>query len=282
MSIQSSSHKNSFSNKLMTFLFKTILIVLLTTQSNAMVIFSNIEKPELGYYKAVLNRFYNWYNLKYFNFDNKLTLTEKKFVHLMIDEINQSKNFVDPKTEMPRWRLSLEKEGTKLFFGNLWISIEQNNKSEKELLLKIINDRGIKIMEGKNGEEIYGIEWAFDKDEISIFFLKEEPPNKKSEYETTSLIQNVYKNKIKSEVISWRQLKNIDGKMDHLSNEGISEIWDVVSKAKIKKYVITNLFPSKKFGEQLRDPLRAISNEFNYVPQAILIENENNLKIYYQ
>ena len=83
-------------------------------------------------------------------------------------------------------------------------------------------------------------------------------------------------------MISWRQLKNIDGKMDHFSNEGISEIWDVVSKAKTKKYVITNLFPSKKFGEQLRDPLRAISNEFNYVPQAVLIENENNLKIYYQ
>ncbi len=282
MLIQSLNLKNLFLNKFKMLGLIFICMAALSFQAQGMVILSTIEKPEIGYYKELLERFYKWYNLTYFDFDKKLSPLEKKMVHGLIDEISQTTNLIDSRTEMPRIRWELESKDKNLTYGNLFVSIADGKKDQLETLKQILHEQGLPLLQPAKDLALYGIEWALDKGEISIFYLKQASVKNSSEYEDLSLIQIVYKNKKEIDQVKWLKIRNLEGKNQDLWAPGTLEVWDVISKAKTEKYVVTSLFPSKKFGEQLRAPLRKILQEFNYSPQAILIENENNLKIYYQ
>ncbi len=273
MLTRSLSLKNLFLNKVGIFCLMALCLLIPNSPAEGLIILSTVEKPEVGYYKEYLERFYKWYNAKYFNFDKKFLPIEKKMVQLLIDEINKSRNLIDDRTEMPRIRWGLESNEKVVSYGNLFISIAEDSKEQSEMLGLVLKAQRLPLEPVHKGTSLYGIEWAYNKDQVSVFYIN------KDHY---TLTQVIFKNKKKIDQALWTKLEAIDDKIQNIWEPGTSEVWDVISKLRKQKYVVTTQFPSKKFGEQLRDPMRNFLKEFYLSPQAILIENDNNLKIYYQ
>lgn len=268
MLTQFSNHRNLFLNKFL----HVIVIILFSVHAKAIFLLTTFEPPQIGYYESVLRRFYNWYSQTYFNFEKNLSTDESKLVQLLIADINTTNIFIDPRTEMPRFRISIDLDKNKLTFGNLYISFYKISFEQKKLLEKILKNRKIYFSRSESTNKILAIEWAFDKDQFSIFFL-----NSKETIE-----QIVYEKSEKINSYIWSKVSTRSEGESYIFATGVSKNWKITSGDSIKNYIETTMFPSKNYSELIEAPIKKISNEFGFYPQAILFEKNNRFRIYYQ
>lgn len=254
-----------------------------------MLITSAQEKPGVGYYKAVLERLYNWYGKQYFPFEKHLSAIEQELVHSVIADIDKNSQYLDPRTHLPRFRLSMELEVDKVHYGNLWLSFPQTQPALNEMKKQIeavLKQRGVP-MEGilatvpmgtsrgrdsTSGEgELYGLEWSFQNEDMSLFYLV-----------NNRLVQKTYRKKKYQETYIWTRLEHIEAEGSEIFAVGISEVWEVKSDKKKKKYIGTSMFPSKEFNEAIKSPMVSLAREFGLKPQYILLQDQAHLRIFYQ
>lgn len=270
MLIPYSNLKNLFLNKLR-LVFLTVFIVFGHSEtSQAILLASAHEKPGSGYYRLVLNNLYRWYSEKYFPFEKNLSREERQLVQRVIEDIDEKSQYLDPHTSLPRFRISIELENETLNFGSLWISFGSRDARLQKNIAEVL--RFLKLpLEKKEAAEISGIEWAFDKKEVSLFFSQKD-----------KLIQKKYKKRILSETVTWTKLEHVKEEGGEVFAAGISEVWEVKSAKAIKKYVGTSMFPSKEFNEVIKTPMVSLAKEFGLKPQYILFEDKAHFRIYYQ
>ncbi|MBL7542423.1 MAG: hypothetical protein JNL11_01335 [Bdellovibrionaceae bacterium] len=257
--------RNLFLNRF--FVLVIVIFIFFQPQvGKAMLIASTHERPGPGYYKAVLTRLYTWYNKEYFDFDKRFSSRESKLVHSVIEDIDKTSQYLDPKTGLPRFRLAMDLVGDKVSYGNLWISFPS-----VPIGLKKHVDEVLKSWKIADIGQIYGIEWSFENDEVSLFSLVK-----------GGLQQDVYKNKKQIESYAWQRLEHVQLEGNEIFALGIQEVWEVKSEKKSRKYIGTDMFPSKEFNEVIKSPLVKISKEFGLRPQFILFQDRDHFRIYYQ
>lgn len=268
MSILSLGRRSLFLNKLIRSYSIIFFISILSVKADAVFLTNTDETPGIGYYKLVFHRFYDWYNKNYFNFDQHLNSLEKNLLQAVIEDIDQTQALLDPKTEMPRLRWGLTLKGKDLFFGTLFISFREKDIKEQKLLSEWLKSQKMIKNTNLKNEYLYALQWDFSEKQVSVFYQVGEKPD---------LQQIVYKNKLKFKDISWVKINDEKNQAEPGFAAGISQIWNVAEA----KYIVTATFPSKKYSELLRKPLRDIAQEFGFSPQAILLKNEDDLRIFY-
>ncbi len=272
------NHKTLLVNKL---LILTISVCLSST-ANAQSTFLGIaaKKPEVGYYSMVLNRFFGWYKQNLFDFDKTFNENEKKLVKTVIDEINQSREYLDSETEVAKFRLVICATGDHLDYGNIFVALNSNSKLSFDLAKKIIKQRNLKIPKNFDLKNLVGMQWSFEQKTISLFFKIVDEVSKPSEdfgYEFQQI--DFSKNEVIRQ-IHWG-LPEAANLKSGLFIDGVTEERALMSNEKKMSYVASTLLPTRIFTEKLKDPLRKITKEFGFGPQAALIEDQLKVWIYY-
>lgn len=251
-----------------------LLLFFISSTSKAAYLGLAVKKPGPGYFKAVISRFYSWYSENYYNFAVNLTSNEKELIASAIDRIDASQEYIDQRTNFPKLRFYLEGKDGQLFYSGVMVITNLENKKEKSLVLAILAKNRVSISQDEL-KNLFAISFSKQLSEFSVYYLK------KDKNEDVIFHQEIYRGKRNIDSCVWQKSEDVS-ESQFLFAKNISDFKKIECKKSRASYIFSNDLPTKLISDKLEMPLRKIGKEFGFSPQTVLIENQNNFKIYYQ